>query len=140
MARYVYITRKTHFSAAHRLENPKWSPEKNQEVFGKCASPNYHGHNFYLWVTLRAEIDPETGMVMDFKDLKHIINTQIIDRVDHKNLNLDVPFLKGINPTAENLAVAFWEQLAPHFPQGMLYKVVLYETENNIVEYYGPEE
>ncbi len=139
MKKYVYITRKAHFSAAHRLENPAWSPEKNREVFGKCASPNYHGHNFYLWVTLRSEVDPATGMVMNFKDLKRIVNEVIIEAVDHKNLNEDVPFLRGINPTAENLAIAFWDQLAPHFPPGVLYKLTLYETDHNIVEYYGPE-
>ncbi len=138
--RYVYITRRGHFSAAHRLENPAWSIEKNMEVFGKCASPNYHGHNFYIEVTLRGEVDPDTGMVVDFSDLKRIVDRHLIDQVDHKNLNLDVPFLRGVNPTAENLVVKFWEQLAPHFPSGMLYKITLYETAKNVVEYYGPSE
>ena len=126
------VTIKTHFSAAHRLFRPDWSEERNLEVFGACANPNGHGHNYELQVSVEGAIDPETGMIVDMKDLKSLVNELIVDPLDHKHLNLDVPFLSGIIPTAENLAVAFWEILEPRIPAGRLYEVRLQETERNI--------
>lgn len=131
----VFVTRKEHFNAAHKLENPDWSYEKNLEVFGKCANKNWHGHNYQLFVTVKGEPDPETGYVTDLKKLSTLIRKHIIDKVDHKNLNLDVDFLQGKLASTENLAIAFWEQLEPHL-EG-LHCIRLYETENNFVEYFG---
>ena len=126
------VTIKTHFSAAHRLFRPDWSEARNLEVFGACANPNGHGHNYELQVSVEGAINPETGMIVDMKDLKSLVNELIVDPLDHKHLNLDVPFLSGIIPTAENLAVAFWEILEPRIPAGRLYEVRLQETERNI--------
>ncbi|MFS8616089.1 MAG: 6-carboxytetrahydropterin synthase [Solitalea sp.] len=131
----VFVTRKEHFNAAHKLENPNWSYEKNLEVFGKCANKNWHGHNYQLFVTVKGEPDPETGYVVDLKKLSTIIREHIIEKVDHKNLNLDVDFLQGILASTENLAIAFWKQLEPHLDG--LHCIRLYETENNYVEYFG---
>ena len=133
----IYVTRKAHFSAAHRLFNPSFSDEKNLAVYDKCANPNGHGHNYYLEVTVSGEPDAETGYVIDLKKLKHIIEEHFISKVDHKHLNLDVEFLRGIVPTAENIAVACWNQLSPHIRAGKLYSVRLFETQNNFVEYKG---
>lgn len=126
------VTIRTHFSSAHRLCRTDWSEERNREVFGACANPNGHGHNYELEVTVEGPIDPETGMVVDMKDLKALVNDLIVSAVDHKNLNLDVPFLASVIPTAENLAVAFWEILEPRIPAGRLHEVRLQETERNI--------
>ncbi len=133
----VYLTRKTHFAAAHRLFNPNYSDQKNKEVFGLCSNPNYHGHNYNLEVTIEGEPEPETGYVMDLKYLKKVLNENIIDHVDHKNLNVEVDFLNGINPTVENLCIAFWKQLENKIPNGKLYSIKLYESERNLVEYRG---
>jgi 6-pyruvoyltetrahydropterin/6-carboxytetrahydropterin synthase len=134
----TYITRKEHFNAAHKLYNPSWSEEKNNDVFGKCANKYWHGHNFDLYVTVKGIANPETGFVVDLKKLKTIIRTQITEELDHKNLNEDVPFLKGIMPSIENIIVIIWDRLEPHLPEGCsLHKITLYETPNNFVEYYG---
>lgn len=133
----IYVTRKSHFAAAHRLFNPNLSDEKNNEVYGMCNNPLYHGHNYVLEVTVCGEPDPETGYLIDLKQLKKIIEEKIIQHVDHKNLNLEVDFLKGIIPTAENLAIAFWKQLETEIPKGKLYSIKIYESERNIVEYRG---
>lgn len=128
----TFLTIKTHFSAAHRLHRPDWGEDRNREVFGLCANPNGHGHNYELEVTVEGPIDPETGMILDMKALKSLVQEQVVDHVDHKHLNLDVPFLRGIIPTAENLAVAFWEVLDPRIPAGRLHELRLQETERNI--------
>lgn len=127
------------FSAAHKLSRPDWSPEKNLEVFGKCANPNWHGHNYELWVTVKGEPSPETGFVMDLSVLSRIIREKVVDLLDHKNVDLDVPFMKGRYSSTENIAVAIWEQLnAPLQAEGVrLHCVKLKETENNHVEYHG---
>lgn len=131
----VYVTRKAHFNAAHRLHNPDQSAEWNRATFGKCNSPNWHGHNYELDVTVAGEPDPDTGFVVDLADLKQIVNEHVVEPLDHKNLNLDVPFLAGKKTSTETLAVAIWEQLAPHVPG--LHEVVLRETHNNSVVYRG---
>lgn len=133
------ITRREVFSAAHRLYNPKFSDEENARIFGKCSNPNWHGHNYTLEVVVAGEINPETGFVIDIKMLKEIILTNIIAKVDHKNLNLDTDFMKGIIPTAENIAAAIWKQLENKITGGRLYSVKLYETENNYFEYRGEQ-
>lgn len=133
----IYLTRKEHFNAAHKLYNPDWSPEKNEAVFGKCANPNWHGHNYSLYVTLKGEINKETGYLYDAKQLSDLIKIHVIEKVDHKNLNLDVDFLKGKICTTENLAIGIWEQLAPHIQGAQLHSVKLFETERIFVEYFG---
>ncbi len=133
----MYVTRREHFSAAHRLYNPSWSDEQNDRVFGKCNNPAGHGHNYYVEVTVAGEVDPETGYVVDLKELKRVIHTHVIDKLDHRNLNTDVDFLTGVNPTAENIAIGIWKQLVDRMPQGRLYQIRLYETEKNIVDYRG---
>ncbi len=133
----VYLTRKEHFSASHRLHNPDWSDEKNREVFGKCNNPNGHGHNYKMEVTVVGSPSKETGMVMDLKKLSDIINEEIIDKVDHKHMNLDVDSLQGQIPTAENMAIAFWDILNNNIQSGKLYAIKLYESDNNFVEYLG---
>lgn len=135
----IHISRRERFSASHRLSRPDWSEAKNFEVFGKCANPNGHGHNYDLWVTVKGEPDPETSFVVDLSALGHIIKDKVIQHVDHKNLDLDVPFMKGKYSSTENLAIAIWEQLeAPVTAMGAtLHCVKLQETENNHVEYYG---
>ena len=126
------VTVKTHFSAAHRLYRGDWSDARNEEVFGACSNPNGHGHNYELEVAVEGPIDEATGMILDMKALKTLIAEEIILRVDHKHLNLDVPFLKDIIPTAENLAVAFWNVLEPKIPAGRLHEIRLQETERNV--------
>ncbi len=134
----VYITRKVHFNAAHRLHNPDRSDEWNQSTFGKCNNPNWHGHNYELDVTVSGEPDPETGYVIDLSDLKRIVEERVVDKLDHKNLNLDVDFLTGIMPSTENIAVAIWEQIAPTIPgPGKLHEITLQETPRNGVTYRG---
>jgi len=137
----VYVTRKEHFNAAHKLYNPKWSKEKNDEVFGPCANENWHGHNFELIVTVKGSPDPETGFVVDLKRLGDIIKAKIIDKVDHKNLNLDVDFMEGKLTSCENLIVEFWKILAPEVvalnSNAKLHYMKLIETPKNSVEYYG---
>ncbi|MCS7176581.1 MAG: 6-carboxytetrahydropterin synthase [Candidatus Kapabacteria bacterium] len=133
----VYVTRRATFSAAHRLYNPQWSDEQNREVFGKCANPNGHGHNYVVEVTVAGMPDPETGYVIDLKLLAQVLEAEIISKVDHKHLNYDVDFLRGINPTVENLAIAFWRVLQGKIPQGQLYAVRVYESDNNYAEYRG---
>ena len=137
----IYVSRKEHFNAAHKLYNPSWSVEKNEEVFGPCANANWHGHNFELIVTVKGKPNPETGFVIDLKQLSTLIRTEIIDKVDHKNLNLDVDFMLGKMASCENLAQEFWRILAPKIqkmaPNSQLYKLTLYETPRNFVEYLG---
>ncbi|MGB6648704.1 MAG: 6-carboxytetrahydropterin synthase [Bacteroidota bacterium] len=133
----VYITRKAHFCASHRLYNPDWSEEKNYAVFGKCNNPNGHGHNYDLEVTVAGRPPAESGMVMDLKKLADIIEEEVVERVDHKHLNLDVDFMKGIIPTAENMAIELWKILDPKITGGKLYSIKVYESGNNFVEYRG---
>lgn len=134
----VYITRIEHFNAAHKLYNPSWSREKNEEVFGKCANEKWHGHNFELHVTLKGDPNPETGFVFDVKKLSIIVKDHIIDKLDHKNLNEDVDFMKGQLCSIENLVIAIWKQLSPELPGNIsLHCLKLYETPRIYVEYYG---
>ena len=133
-----YLTRKEHFNAAHKLFNPQWTKEKNDEVFGKCANENWHGHNFELFVTIKGEVNPDTGFVMDAKLLSKIIKDRVVEVLDHKNLNLDVPFMVGKLCSIENLTFEIWQQLAPHLPQGVaLHCIKLVETPRIFVEYFG---
>lgn len=138
----VYIIRKEHFNAAHKLWREEWSAEKNEEVFGKCSNKNWHGHNFNLFVTVKGIANPETGFVIDLKTLSKIIKRDIIEALDHKNLNLDVPFLQGMLPSTENLIIQIWEILEKsiQIEGGTLAKLRLEETENNSVEYFGGKE
>ncbi len=136
----MLVTRKTHFNAAHRLHNPSKSDEWNKKTFGKCNHPNWHGHNYVMEVTVAGEPNPETGFIIDLSDLKQIIEEKIVEPCDHKNLNLDVPFLDGILPSSENLVKAFYNELKEEVEEassegGVLYSVKLYETERNIAEY-----
>lgn len=133
----VYITRKVHFNAAHRLHNPDKSEEWNRETFGKCNNPNWHGHNYELEVTVAGEPDDETGYVVDLAALKDLLHERIVEKVDHKNLNREVDFLDGVIPSTENFAVAIWNELEGALPAGRLHSVKLYETPRNIVEYRG---
>ena len=134
----VYITRIEHFNAAHKLYNPNWSAEQNDDVFGKCANENWHGHNFELYVTLKGDPDPETGFVFDVKKLSIIVKEHVIEKIDHKNLNVDVDFMKGKICSIENLVIGIWNELAPHLPNGVgLHCLKLYETPRIFVEYYG---
>lgn len=135
----IFITRRERFNAAHKLYNEHWSAEKNATVFGKCANANWHGHNFDLIVTVKGEVDPDTGFVVNLKELSTLIRRRIIDKVDHTNLNMDVDFMKGIMPSTENLAMAIWQQLAGEVSAmgAQLHCIKLVETENNYVEYFG---
>ncbi len=138
----IYLTRKEHFNAAHKLWRPDWSDEKNREVFGKCANANWHGHNFDLYVTVKGKPDAETGFIIDLKFLSKLIKEKVVEELDHKNLNMDVPFMLGKMASTENLAVEIWKILEPEiniFPNCKLYKIKLYETERNFVEYFGEE-
>ena len=133
-----YLTRQDHFNAAHKLYNPNWSNEQNNAVFGVCANENWHGHNYDLYVTVKGNPDPETGFVYDVKKLSQLIKSQAVDKLDHKNLNLDVDFMAGKLCSTENLAIAIWEQLAPHLPSSVeLHCIKLYETPRIYVEYFG---
>ena len=133
----VTICRKAHFNAAHKLYNKNWSNERNREIFGKCSNENYHGHNYELIVKLRGEIDKDTGMVYDLGDLKNIIKTEIEDLLDHKNLNIDIPYFNDIIPTTENLSVFIWNKLRNAIELDCEISVILYETPRNFVEYTG---
>ena len=131
------ICRSEHFNAAHRLHNPAWDAARNQQVFGKCNNPNYHGHNYNLTVRLTGEIDPETGYVYDLKRLSDLIKHEVLNRYDHRNLNLDTEEFRHLNPTAENIAVVIWQRLRPHLDAALALSVTLYETDRNFVEYHG---
>lgn len=137
----VYVSRKEHFNAAHKLSNPTWSKEKNLEIFGPCANENWHGHNYDLIVTVKGELDAETGFVIDLKKLSTLIRTAVIDKVDHKNLNLDVDFMQGKMASTENLAIEIWRILAPGITtlssRSRLHSIRLFETPRNYVEYFG---
>lgn len=135
----IYITRKEHFNAAHKLYREDWSKEKNEEVFGRCANTNWHGHNYDLFVTIKGEINEETGFVIDLKELKDIILKNVVDQLDHKNLNMDVSFMKGKMASTEVLAMEIWKQLADKITKrgATLHCVKLYETASNYVEYFG---
>ena len=137
MSPTVVVTRREHFNAAHRLFNPAWSDAENARVFGPCANPNYHGHNYDLEVSVAGEVDPVTGFVIDIQTLKALVREHVLRRVDHRNLNLDVPEFASVNPTAEQIVVQCWRWLAPVIPAGRLTRLVLRETERNIVEYTG---
>lgn len=135
----IFLTRVEHFNAAHKLFNPDWSDEKNFEVFDKCSNPNWHGHNYELHVTLKGEPSAETGFVFNAKTLGKLVKDVILEQVDHKNLNLDVPFMQGKFTTAENLAIGIWDELIPHIvSQGaQLHEIKLFETKNIYVTYCG---
>ncbi|MCX7737053.1 MAG: 6-carboxytetrahydropterin synthase [Candidatus Kapabacteria bacterium] len=133
----LYITKRVHFSASHRLFNPTFNDQKNDEIYDKCNNFYGHGHNYILEVTVRGIPNPQTGYVIDLKKLKRILNDTIVDKVDHKHLNFDVDFLKGVITSVENLAVIFWKILKEEIKEAELYKIKLYETENSYVEYFG---
>ncbi|SDE28180.1 6-pyruvoyl trahydropterin synthase family protein [Niabella drilacis] len=134
----VYLTRIEHFNAAHKLFNPAWTEAQNEQVFGKCANKNWHGHNYELYITVKGEPDPDTGFVYDVKKLSEIIKDHIIEKLDHRNLNEDVDFMKGKLCSTENLAIAIWNELGPHLPEGvLLHCIKLYETPRIYVEYFG---
>ncbi len=137
----MLITRKFHFSASHRVFNPKLSDAENLKIYGKCSNPNGHGHNYIMEVSVSGDVDPETGFVMDLTELKSIVEKYIIEKVDHKNLNIDVDFLKGVLPSTENLAVKFWNEIenAVNTGKRKLHALRLEETVNNSVEYRGRE-
>ncbi len=137
----VFVSRHEHFNAAHKLYNPNWSKEKNEDVFGPCANANWHGHNFEIIVTVKGTPDPDTGFVVDLKQLSKLIRTEITDKVDHKNLNLDVDFMQGKMASTENLIIEFWKILVDKVPlisdSAALHSIKLYETPRNYVEYFG---
>jgi 6-pyruvoyltetrahydropterin/6-carboxytetrahydropterin synthase len=134
----VYLTRIEHFNAAHKLYNPNWSKEKNDEVFGKCANENWHGHNFELFVTIKGQPDPDTGFIFDAKKLGAIIQEKVVEKLDHRNLNIDVDFMKGKLCSIENLVVGIWNELEPFLPTTIqLHCLKLVETAKIYVEYYG---
>jgi 6-pyruvoyltetrahydropterin/6-carboxytetrahydropterin synthase len=137
----IYVSRKEHFNAAHKLYNPTWSNEKNQEIFGPCANENWHGHNYDLIVTVGGTPDPDTGFVIDLKKLSDLIRQEVIEKVDHKNLNLDVGFMSGKMASTENLAIELWNILMPKISSisryGKLHSIRLFETPRNYVEYFG---
>ena len=134
----IYLTRVEHFNAAHKLYNPSWSREKNEEVFGRCANEHWHGHNFELYVTVKGIPDPETGFIFDVKKLGAIVNLHVIDKLDHRNLNMDVDFMQGKMCSIEILVTGIWQQLEPHMPEGVkLHCLRLVETPRIYVEYFG---
>lgn len=135
MQKKITVCRKEHFNAAHRLHNEAWPAEKNQAVFGKCNNANYHGHNYELIVQLTGEINPETGYVIDLKNLSDVIQQQVLDRFDHKNLNLDTQEFKALNPSVENMAIVIYDLLKAKLPQNLDIRITLYETERNFVIY-----
>jgi 6-pyruvoyltetrahydropterin/6-carboxytetrahydropterin synthase len=136
----VYITRQVHFNSAHRLYNPTKSQAWNTKQYGLCTNPHWHGHNYVLEVTLRGQPDPETGYIVDLGELKRILHKAVVDKCDHRNLNDEVDFLRGIIPSTENLVIAFWQQIEPHIPTGKLHCVRLYETPRNFAEYFGHDD
>jgi 6-pyruvoyltetrahydropterin/6-carboxytetrahydropterin synthase len=134
----VYLTRIEHFNAAHKLYNPAWSHEKNEEVFGKCANENWHGHNYELYVTIKGMPDADTGFLFDAKKLSLLIKEHVTEKLDHRNLNMDVDFLKDKMCSTENLVIGIWDELAPHLPRTVqLHCIKLYETPKIFVEYFG---
>jgi 6-pyruvoyltetrahydropterin/6-carboxytetrahydropterin synthase len=134
----VYLTRLEHFNAAHKLYNPSWSREKNEEVFGKCANENWHGHNYELYVTIKGIPDSDTGFVCDVKQLSQLIREHVTEKLDHRNLNMDVDFMHGKMCSTENLAIGIWNELKPHLPATVqLHCIKLYETPRIYVEYFG---
>lgn len=133
----VTVTRRLRFNAAHRVHNPELSDQENHEIYGKCNNPNWHGHNYVLEVSVTGEIDPVTGYVIDLGKLKELVERSVIDHIDHRNLNIDVEFMKGINPTSENIIVAIWNLLQSEILPARLRRLKLWETENNHVEYEG---
>jgi len=135
----IYLTRKSEFSASHYYHNPGWSPEENQRIFGKCANLNGHGHNYTLEVTVKGEVDPSTGFVVDLKQLKDILNSDVVDAMDHRHLNKEVPEFATTIPTTENLAVAIWNRLGPKLKVAKLHRIRLYEMPDLFVDYYGEE-
>jgi 6-pyruvoyltetrahydropterin/6-carboxytetrahydropterin synthase len=141
MPETVYITRRETFNSAHRLFRPEWDDSKNREVFGKCSNPLWHGHNYVLFVTVKGEVDPETGFVANLKDLSRLVRERVIQKLDHANINLEVDFMKGRLASTENLAIGIWEQLEEHVNMlgARLYRIRLEETENNFVEYFGKD-
>jgi 6-pyruvoyltetrahydropterin/6-carboxytetrahydropterin synthase len=135
----IYLTRRERFCAAHRMFREDWSDEENLQVFGKCSNPNWHGHNYVLWVTVKGEISSENGFAMNINLLKQVILEKVIAKVDHKNINLDVDFMRGKIATTENLAIAVWDELKPSIEKqgALLHCIKIEETENNFIEYYG---
>jgi 6-pyruvoyltetrahydropterin/6-carboxytetrahydropterin synthase len=135
----IYITRRERFNAAHRLFRPDYSDEKNLEVFGKCSNPNWHGHNYELFVTVKGDVDPETGFLVNLKKLSAVIRERVISKLDHKNINLEVDFMQGKLASTENLAVGIWQELEPYVKSlnVQLHSVKVTESENNFVEYFG---
>ena len=133
----VYLTRREHFNGAHRLFNPTWTEEQNDAVFGKCANKNWHGHNFDVFVTVKGEPNPDTGFIMNAHELSKIMKREIVDRLDHKNFNMDVPEFKNILPSTENVVKQIWKWIAPHITHCKLHSIRLVETENIYVEYFG---
>ncbi len=135
----IYITRKEHFNAAHKLFRAEWSNEKNMEVFGKCSNPNWHGHNYDLFVTVKGEINPETGFLVDLKLLSKIIKEKVIEKLDHRNINLEVDFMQGKMASTEVLAIGIWNEISNEINElgCKLHSIKLFETENNFVEYFG---
>jgi 6-pyruvoyltetrahydropterin/6-carboxytetrahydropterin synthase len=134
---HVTVTRRLRFNAAHRVHNPALSDDENRAIFGKCNNPNWHGHNYTLEVSVRGAIDERTGYVMDLSTLKALVERDVVDHIDHRNFNLDVDFMRGIIPTAENITVAIWRILEPRVAPAHLVRLRLWETENNYVEYEG---
>lgn len=140
LAGTVFITRQVHFNSAHRLYNPTKSLAWNKKQYGLCTNPHWHGHNYVLEVTIKGQPDPVTGYIMDLAQLKHVLHEAVVDKCDHRNLNDEVPFLRGIIPSTENLVIAFWAQIAPRIPApGQLHCVRLYETPRNYAEFFGPD-
>ncbi len=137
----VYLTRRERFNSAHRLFNPNYSDEKNYEIYGKCANPNWHGHNYELFVTVKGDVDPASGVLVNLKVISRIIKEKVVDKLDHKNLNIEVDFLNNKIVSTENIVIAIWNELAPEIAitKARLHKIKLIETENNFAEYYGEE-
>ena len=135
----VFITRQVHFNSAHRLHNPTRSQRWNEDQYGLCTNPHWHGHNYVLEVTVRGVPDPETGYVIDLGALKKIVHRAVVDKCDHRNLNTDVDFLRGVIPSTENLVIAFWQEIERRLTMGRLHRVRLFETPRNYAEYYGPD-
>jgi 6-pyruvoyltetrahydropterin/6-carboxytetrahydropterin synthase len=135
----IYITRRERFNAAHRLFKPEYSDEKNLQVFGKCSNPNWHGHNYTLFVTVKGDVNPDTGFLVNLKDLSYLIDQRVIEKLDHRNINLEVDFMDGKLASTENLAIGIWNELTDPIKEmgAELHSVKLYETENNFVEYFG---
>ncbi len=135
----VYITRRERFNSAHRLFNPRWTDEENYKIYGKCANPNWHGHNYELFVTIKGKVNPESGIIINLKDLSQLINLRIIEKLDHKNLNIEVDFLQGQIVSTENMVKAIWQELEPGVRElgAHLHSIKLSETENNFAEYFG---